>query len=90
MGGGLDNLLTNKMLTPNISLRSCLAKQLRDVCDAGVSHHWLLLFLKTNKRVVCEHTAKQTTEFGLGVAGTYMPYQPSISYEACLNTENIR
>jgi hypothetical protein len=44
MGGGLDNLLTYKMNTPNASLRSRLAKQLRDVCDAGVTHHWLLCY----------------------------------------------
>jgi hypothetical protein len=58
MGGGLDNLSTNKMLTPNISLRSCLAKQLRDVCDAGVTHHLLLLLTAICKRVICESTGE--------------------------------
>jgi hypothetical protein len=49
VGGGLDNLYYYyKMLTPNASLRSRLAKQLRDVCDAGVTHHWLLFLLRIN------------------------------------------
>jgi hypothetical protein len=90
MGGGLDNQLTNKMLTPNISLRSCLAKQLRDVCDAGVTHHWLLFYCVANvNELFASRQAKQITEFGLGLAETYsILHQPGMPDEQCLNTEH--
>ncbi len=86
VGGGLDILLTNKMLTPNASLHSRLAKQLRDVCDA--QRHTSLVVI-TNCLYVNElfasHQAKQITEFGLGVAKTYSILdQPGMPDEAVL------
>ena len=71
------------MNTPNISLRSCLAKQLRDVCDAGVTHHLLLFYCVANvNELFASQQAKQITEFGVGEEDTYsILHQPGMPDE---------